>query len=245
MPGGFTNRWVCKIKEGLDLDLGCIKELDGHFWEEQGEKFPLRRLIKLDPEILTQDIGAIVTGSFYFNWEQYMKDYEIKEDGTISETYQVIRRTNTVPFWISFNQRLVLFPNSKQYTKEGAKTLSKLFFGVEDGFIPVKFDIRAIEEAANRGEFAMWTYSFVGRQGSVRKGTHYGDDIDPQDPMYQETSTAPKKFIGIKLTIFDREVKVKITRDGSITFYGAFDEPQLQPELFRAIGSLMKFSIES
>lgn len=243
MPGGFTNRWVCKIDEEVDLRLEAIKEKDGQFWEERGEKFSLRRLIKLDPEIITENPGQFISGRFYFNWEQQIVDYEIKEDGSIEETYQIIRRTNTIPFWISINQRLILFSNSKQYTREGAKTLSKLFFKTEDGFKPVQFDVQAIEQAARNGKFTMWTYSFKDRQGSIRTGTHYGEDIDPQDPMYQETTKAPKNFIGIKMVIFNQEVKVRITRDGTVTFYGFFDEPQQQPELFRAIGSLMKFSI--
>jgi len=239
---GFTNRWVCKINEGLHLSLDLIKEKDNYFWAEEGDEFPLGRLIKLDPEIRT-DYGEFISGRFFFNWEQSIEDYEIQEDGTIEEKHQTVRRTNTISFWVSIDQRLILFSNSKTYTKEGAKTLSRLFFGNDEGFKPVNFDIQSIEQACRNGEFDMWTYSFRERQGSIIKGTHYGEDIDPNDPMYQETAAAPKNFVGIKMMIFNQELKVRITREGSTTFYGLFEELQQQPELFRAIGSLMRFQV--
>jgi len=235
---GFTNRWVCRIKN-LNFDIEKIKNLDGHYWKEEGEKHTLGRLIKLNPKIRTDDIGSIISGNFYFNWEQKIKDYEIKEDGKIDETTQIIRRTNTVHFWISSAARLILFPNSSDYVVEGAKTLSELFFGTEEGFDPITFDVSAIEKAANRGEFSMWTYYFNQRQGSIDKGVHYGDDIDTKDDLYRETASAPKNFIGIKMTVAGRIVKVRITKNGTVTFYsGSLDEPQLQPELFRAINPL-------
>jgi len=240
---GFTNRWVHKVEETLPLGLDLIREKDNYFWEEEGREHTLRRLIKLDPEIRTENSEEFISGRFFFNWEQPIEDYEIKEDGTIEEMHQIIRRTNTISFWISINQRLILFPNSKSYTKEGIKTLSRLFFNTDDGFVPVGFDIQAIESAWRDGSFTMWTYSFKDRQGSINKGTHYGEDIDPNDPMYQQTVMVPKNFVGIKMVLFNLEIKVRVTRDGTVTFYRLFDEPQQQPELFRAIGGLLDFQV--
>jgi len=168
---GFTNRWVCKIHEEMPLTLEMIKKRDGHFWREEGKKFTLGRLIKLDPEIKSKNPGEYISGRFYFNWEQPIEDFEIREDGTIERKEQIIRRTNVIPFWISVNHRLILFQNSKPYTKKGKDVLARLFFNTEEGIIPVKFDIQAIEQAWRNGEFTKlyswrilcneWLYSTI------------------------------------------------------------------------------------
>lgn len=241
----FTNRWVCKIRDDLPLSLDLIKEKEGKFWEEEGEKYTLRRLVKLDPEIKTQNPGEFISGRFYFNWEYPMEDYEIKDDKTTERADpQIIRRTSTVPFWISINQRIICFPNSKKHTKLGKETLARLFFhDDEDGILPVNFDVQAIERAWRNGEFSTWTYSFRERDGSINSGTHFGEEIDLTDPIYQQTITAPKNFIGIKMTLQDQEVKVRVTKNGTVTVYTITEEIQEQPELFRMIGELMRFQI--
>ena len=241
---GFINRWICKIKEGVDLNVDRIKKFDGHFWVEDGQKYKLGRLIKLNPEVQSPDGGIILSGKLYFNWEDEIEDYEILENGTLQGGKQIVRRMSILPFWISIDQRLICFPNSKTYTKIGMRRLSELFFQDSYAIKPVKFNIYAIEKAWKNGEFSVWAYYFRERQGSVDKGIHYGEDINLNDPLYQETATAPKNFIGIKLVIGDEEVKIRITRDGSLTIYSSiFNELQQQLELFRLIGDLLKYTI--
>lgn len=247
MPGGFTSRWVCGIKEGLTLTPDRIKEKDGHIWSGEGEKFKLKRLLKLTPPI-EYEKGLIISGIMYFQRELFLADYEITEKGEIKEIQErhIIRVTDTVPFWVSFGSSpIIMFKNSKDYTRNGMKILSLLLFQIDDGIHPVEFDIRAIEDAWRRGEFNMWAYSFENRSGTVNSGTHYSQGIiDINDPLYQDTIGAPRNFVGIYVNFGDRDVKIRISRNGSIMIYGGFEEMRYQPAVTEFIRDLVaKFKL--
>lgn len=236
----FTNRWICKVEE--EFDIGKIKDRNGLFWEEEGKKYKLSNLLKFYTEIKSYQENIILHGVLYFQWEDEIRDYEIKKDA-LEETKQLIRRTSVIPFWLS-EDGIMAFANSSASTIRGRDILSKILFEKENAIKKIEFNIKQIERDIRNGTLqGMWTYYFTERPGSVTKGIHYGEDIDQNDTLYQETLRAPKNFIGFKVTIDNELVKIRITKKGSITLMGDYNDPTFTPDLFRIISDFMSYTL--
>jgi hypothetical protein len=242
MPG-MISRWIWDINNQIQLNDVLFRRMENCVWEEQSPNNLLRRLILLQPIITTANHDTIHPGVLYFNWEEPVTNLEINTDGTIEETESIYRRTSITPFWISINQKRIAFPNSSVPSSHAAKLLQYKFFRGEHGITPVHYHIEKIEDDWKRGNFSMWAYNFQDRQGSVTKGSHYGDDINANDPLYQETVGTPKNFVGIKLHFFDHEIKARINRKGVITLLGAQHVTGIDGELFNIIQSLSRYHI--
>lgn len=242
MPG-MLSRWIWEVNNQIRLNDALFERMENCIWEERSPENLLRRLVMLQPAITTSTHDTIRPGTLYFNWEEPVTNLEIKDDGTIEESETIYRRTNVIPFWISINQKRIVFPNSSIPSGHAARLLQQKFFGGDHGISPNKFHIERIEEEWRNGTFSMWAYNFKDRQGSVTKGSHFGDDINTNDPIYQETIGTPKNFVGIKLRFFDQEVKARITRNGVITLYGTQPVTGMDGEIFRIIQSLSRYHV--
>ena len=133
-----------------------------------------------------------------------------------------------------------LFRNSREYTNTGKRVLANLLFNDDEGIGDVSFDIEAIEDDWRKGVFDMWAYSFQERQGTINRGSLYSEQrISSTDPLYQDTAGAPRNFVGIYVTFGDREVKVRVTREGTVTIYGNYEGPTQQPAIVNFIRDLL------
>ena len=239
----MLSRWIWNVNDRTQLNNALFQQMDHCVWEEQTPDNRLRRLVLLQPSITTTNHDTIQPGVIYFNWEDPVTNFEINDDGTVQESESIYKRTSQIPFWMSINQKRIVFPNSSVPCGQAARLLQQKFFGVEHEIFPVKFNIERIEDEWRNGLFCMWAYNFKDRQGSVTKGSHFGDDIHTNDPIYQETVGTPKNFVGIKLQIFDQEIKARINRSGVITLLGAQYVAGMDGELFRLIQSLSRYFV--
>jgi hypothetical protein len=239
----MISRWIWDINNQIQLNEALFQRMDNCVWEEQSPENILRRLVLLQPRITTANRDIIHPGVLYFNWEESATNFEINTDGTIEESESIYRRTNVIPFWISINQKRIVFPNSSIPSGHAARLLQQKFFGGDHGITPIQYHVERIEDDWRNGTFSMWAYNFKDRQGSVTKGSHFGDDIRANDPLYQETVGTPKNFVGIKLRFFDQEVKARINRKGVLTLLGVQQVPGIDGELFNIIQSLSGYHV--
>jgi len=242
MPG-MLSRWIWNVNDRTQLNDALFQRMNNCVWEENTPENRLRRLVMLQPTITTSNHDVIHPGTIYFNWEEPVTNLEINDDSTIEESESIYKRTSQIPFWISVNQKRIIFPNSSIPSGQAARLLQKKFFGADHEISPVNFHIEKIEDEWRNGTFSMWAYNFKDRQGSVTKGSHFGDDINTNDPIYQETVGTPKNFVGIKLRIFDQEVKARINRKGVITLLGTQYATGMDGEIFRIIQSMSRYFI--
>lgn len=242
MPG-MLSRWIWSINNQIQLNDAFFQRMDNCVWEEQSPDNLLRRLVLLQPTITTANHDTIHPGVLYFNWEEPVTNFEINTDGTIEESEAIYRRTSVTPFWISIDQKRILFPNSSVPSDHAAKLLQNKFFRGEHGITPIQYHIEKIEDDWRNGRFSMWAYNFQDRHGSVTKGSHFGDDIHANDPLYQETIGTPKNFVGIKIHFLNQEIKARINRKGVITLLGAQSVAGTDGEIFKIIQLLSRYHI--
>jgi len=193
----FTNRWICAIESSNTIDPKDILSKNKVINKEEGEKFPLYKVVVLGPSIVseTNEIEYL-EGKLYYQREFSVIDYEIEsiengDDIQIRETNRVVRKTYTIDFWMSLklDQNYILFKNSRM-KEDGLIELSRTLFGRSNGIKPVNFLVERMEKDLKDGNISgsIWGLSFKGRTGSVNSGTMYGEEIDPDDDLYDEVS---------------------------------------------------------
>lgn len=209
----MITRSICKITEKYDEEL--LNNLTNHVSNpkiEEGKT--LRNVVRLNPQIDSENT-TYLSGKLYYQKVFSIKDFEIEDDGNITENDNIIRRTFIADFWIKRNPGLILFSN-KNNAEAGSQILSNIIFNQENNIQQLKFRIEDIERDIQSG---MWTYSFKNRAGNIQKGQLYGEDDVDQDPIFGLTRGAPRNFIGIKRMLNNELIKIIIYRSGSISFF--------------------------
>ena len=209
------------MKSGLDYDEAKAK-LKGLYKTVDGKEHKLKRLVRLNEEI----VG------------------DTAEDGTISNKKYIRRDFHWVPFTLVSNPGLILFNNMKQQTCAGKAILSEYLFSNEKEIQALEYDVQKIEAAVLSGMFdGMWTFSFTDRQGNIKRGMVYGDDVN-QDTIYGQVRGAPRKFIGINMTSSDCSLKVKVGRTGSVAMFMDWDEPQDVSKIYEIVEVLKPYVVQ-
>ena len=236
----FTSRFVCKSVG----DIASIEEIRYKInerevvWSEEREGLKLESWIYLYEDLIVHGKEKFLEGTVFHQHLFMIPDYE-RKGRNLEEKTQTIRKTSKVKFWLSSNPGIVLFSSAKNGEFFGRKVLSDAIFGEEDKILPVTFDIRKIEEDYRN---TLWTHSFRDRNGNIKKGQHYGDQI-ANDPMYGQTAGAPKNFVGVLSSVTNSPLKVRINRNGVITIFSDLNEPNELQTVFNIVDEFLPYSI--
>lgn len=240
-----SNRWVCKSTEELNLeDIKQILEKESKGTRD-GEHFDvLKHTIRLDPEIIATNNSNYLSGTLYFEDEFTGKHYELSDNWELQEHENPQKTTYVVDFWTSSNG-LFLYKNSKLPVKKGKELLSSLIFKDPNKIKNLQFDIERIEQDVKDGVLqGMWTYHFTDRQGNVKSGMHFGDNVNI-DSMYDQTIGAPKNYIGIEKQFDNEIVKVAIYKKGTIRLLKDFEDATKIASVFEVVEEFSKYATTS
>jgi|GEM_PF-1666504 hypothetical protein len=239
-----TSRWICKSTQGYAID-GVKKTLkalqDEKYRTYEGtENAELRYTVNLHEDVARQD-WKYIYGTFYFEYEQGGTTYKFTDTGAVDAEDTVTIDTDGVDFWIS-NATHVLFSKSKKDATNisARELLSSALFGERDKINHISFDIAKIESdylASNSS--ALWTCG-VKRRGKITSAIFWGDDISSDD-MYGYAKKAKRKSIGVKVKIGERIVKIRISKDGTITACTGFGEPLNASQLFDVVEKFTQY----
>lgn len=235
----FCNRWVCKSTKEYELDN--IKDiLDGEkLGLIKGKKFELKHLVKLDPLIST-NTSRYLPGTLFYEGEIENNYYDLTDSGDLEEHKDIQKTTYSVPFWIS-DETTILFRNSQAPTKDGKDLLSDIIFKKPNKIKNLNYDIEEIESDINSGILqGMWTSSFRDRLGNITSGVVYGENINV-DSMYNQTTGAPKNFVGIEKTLNGSVVKITVSRKGTINILKDLDSVTDAVTTFETIEEFDKY----
>jgi hypothetical protein len=235
------SRWICKSIDGYAIDdvrEALKKVIEDKFRTYIGteddeltfsvkgtEDDELRYTVDLHEDIQRKDLKYL-HATLYFDYEQPAANWEITDSGAVNETHVIEKKTDGVDFWVS-NTNLFLFPKSKKSSPEtglAIELLSKIIFNKPGQIKPVKFDIEKIEDdilAHNQSN--LWTFGFRRRRGKITSATLWGDDIS-LDELYHDAGNARRKSIGIKVKIGERQIKTRVTKDGTVMAYTGFTD---------------------
>lgn len=242
------SRWICKSTDGYAIDsvreaLNKLKE-DKFRTYEGTEHDELRYAVDLHEDIQRPDLKYLY-GTLYFEHEQAASMLEITKSGAVNETHTVTKKTYGVDFWIS-NTNLFLFTKSEKSSIEirpARELLSNILFDEPNRIKPVKFEIEKIEDdilASNQS--ALWTCGFRRRRGKITSATLWGDDIS-LDELYRDAGKARRKSIGVKVKIGEKQVKTRVTKDGTIMAYTGFTDSLDVSKLFDIVEKFVPFQV--
>ena len=238
----MLSRWILDIDINSPLNDEEILNKADNVWIDSSTGQDLKRLIKFDPIITdSSDQPVLLSGTFYYHWNQFYKYYDISNDGNIGERDDSYINTSVIPFWISFPQKYFALPSiTKLSARNAVPILSNGIFGNDSSLKKIEYKIENIHEACCRGMYSLWHYKFDERQGSISKGNHYGEDINVNDVLFQETQSTKKNSIGIKIPFNNQDIKTRITRKGSITLF-LDDDFGYMTDFFAFVGSLEQY----
>jgi len=237
-----SNRWVCKSTEEYNLE--SVKEIleKESKGTRKGEKHDkLKHVIRLDPQIISTDNSNYISGTLFFEDEYNNQYYILTDDGEMEERENIVINTYVVDFWISDNG-ILLFRNSKAPVKKGKELLSKLIFNDFDKINNLTYDIEAIEDDVSSGILqGMWTVCFRDRHGNITSGIAYGENID-NDSIYNQTTGAPRNWIGVEKNLDEEQIKISIYRSGTIRILKNFENPTKIISVFKTIEEFSKYA---
>ncbi len=235
----MINRSVCKITE--EYDAALLNRLSNYVSEPTTvDGISLRNVVILNPRIRS-DSTTYISGKLYYQKLFPVRDFEIEDSGEIHENDSNIRKTMVADFWIKQNPGIMLFSNHAS-AEAGSKIISNVMFDDESSIKLLKFKIEDIEIDVQSGALTgMWTYSFKDRRGNIQKGQLYGEDDVNHDPIFGLTLGAPRNFIGIKKELNDEDVKIKISRSGSIAVFVKDEDLATDVAIHDLIGDFLPY----
>lgn len=229
-------------KTNTTINFPTIKQrLDDYYETKDGEHYPLKTMVKLNPEVIISDDEKYISGKLYYQKEIEIIDFDITDDKKLHEDKFIRRSTFIVDFYMCPHLNIILFKNSKDYVHYGKQVLSSLLYGDNYAIKSLNFNIEDLEKEVLNGKFhGMWTLNFRDRSGNITSGTNYGDNVN-MDPMYGQMGGAPRNFIGIEKEFEDNTVKIRICRKGSVTFMANMEEDTHMPKVFYFLNQILKF----
>ncbi|NLI74186.1 MAG: hypothetical protein GX369_05400 [Euryarchaeota archaeon] len=207
----------------------------------EGRAHTLYTRVGLSDEEISSNGVQFKHGMLYFHDEHEISEHDMGEDGTIEENRFIRRRFHAVPFTLVSNPGLIMFNNTKQPSQNAKAILSEILYGMDEKVNAVEYNIQAIEADLLKGQFSgLWTVDYKDRQGPIKKGRVYGDDID-QDAMYGQVAGAPRNNIGIKMMSGDKDLKVNIYRTGNIAMFAGWNQPQDVTKIYEIVEALRPY----
>jgi hypothetical protein len=195
------------------------RRLKGYFDTRQGKKHTLKTMVIVGPEVIGENEIRFLFGTVYSQAEKEVIVPYITDDRELQTKKETRLETLIAPFVITSNPGLVLFNNSREPAHLAKERMSEILFDSPDQISSRTYDIARIEADVLSGKLdGMWTFNFKERQGNIRSGYFYGDDVN-QDSMYGECVGSPRNFIGIVVTTPEMRLKVRVSRTGSVTIY--------------------------
>ncbi|MBZ9570553.1 hypothetical protein KQY27_03210 [Methanobrevibacter sp. TMH8] len=237
----FNSRWINSTNQNYELEQIVETFERNNFYVETGREFDeLNHKIECS-EIINHDNINFIYGKFGFQFEFI--------DNTPLITREKIRDGDGEPrlvshvlnFWIGDNQKF-LFSSSKPNDVKGRNKLSQILFNNDSLISKVSFGLEEIARAAYQGEFGnMWLTGFEDRNGGVQKGIIYGNNVI-DDEMYAQIIDSIKNQLGVTHEIDNEEVKIRLTRTGTIQpLTRKFENDE--PHIFNLVNELNEYII--
>ena len=143
----------------------------------------------------------------------------------------VLTRFNTI------GNGIIILENSRNQIS-AFKVLSQAMANVNDFVRYVNFDLERIYKDFH----GKWMTTITDRRGNWHSGTNYGDDLEDDDVIGTSLATSSKKRVGFYTRFFQNDkMKVSVTRDGSVTVWGAVTRDQF---FEYAMNELARYMIE-
>src|SRR5271157_1152670 len=189
--------------------------LEGYSRVDRKEGNDLASFIRLMPvEYTLHDGTQIISATLFFEFLHKTKRIVHNPRGQliVAEEDNVVD-THWSNFWLS-TDGYILIGNAVDLLRIH-EILSFALFNRAGRIYQIRFDIAHIF-----ADFAyQWLGAFVDRQGNIRSGSFYGENICA-DPELGEAyiRTHHKNQVGFLTDHFGPEIKVKVTREGYIQF---------------------------
>ncbi|MCG2717300.1 MAG: hypothetical protein L6408_00490 [Nanoarchaeota archaeon] len=194
--------------------------------------------IDLDHDV-TFGKAKYISGRVFDQRIMLITNYELV-GSKMEKREEKIKKTDYVQFWLSSDKNILLMHNSDHALRFGVKKISNAIFNNEYQIAPVTFNIMGIERKYKK----TWIQGFRERQGNVRAGTVFGNDV-LGDPICSETIDSKHNQTGIALDIDGEMTKVRVIRQGKIMIYKNWENPGDLEKVFKVVKTFLPFKIQT